>query len=157
MICQRIGLCAAVGLLLQPVALLAGQASAESVTASRDAAVAKAAKAQVDRLAILMTEYNTVSKELAAEQNAKAPDPATVTRLQSNLNALSREIEVAKRTPVPVVSLNPIAPKAAQSTPASVAPATPQSPAREEANAAPASYESWDIFRNFGRKERKAQ
>lgn len=156
MIRRRIGLCAAVGLFLQPVASLAGQASAESVTPSRDAAVAKAAKAQVDRLAILMTEFNAVSKELAEAQSAKSPDPDTLARLQSNLNALSREIESAKRTPVPVVSFTPIAPKAAQSSSASVAPATPQSPAREEASAVPASYESWDIFRNFGRKERKA-
>lgn len=124
---------------------------------AKDAATAQAARAQVDRLTILTTEFNTVSKELATEQAQKKPDPANVARLQSNLAALTKEIDIAKRNPVPAVSMSSPPARPAQTAPASVTKVTEtesQQP-QDEPAAPPVRYEGWDIFQNFGRKGSK--
>jgi hypothetical protein len=124
---------------------------------AKDAATAQAARAQADRLAILTTEFNSVSKELATEQASKKPDPANVARLQSNLAALTKEIELAKRIPVPAVTMSSPPARSAQTAPASVTKVTEteSQPAQDEPAAPPVRYEGWDIFQNFGRKGSK--
>lgn len=119
------------------------------------AAEAHAAKAQVDRLTILTQEYNSNSAELTQELAKKSPDPANVARLKSNLAAIAKEIDSAKRNPVPPLSMNPPAARPAQQVTASAPKvAAPQSdPQDDEGDTPKVVYETWDIFQNFGRKK----
>jgi hypothetical protein len=90
-------------------------------------------------MAILVNERNQIAASIAKAQ--ASGDKAALDRSQADMAAIDREIEHAKNEPVyPVRTASP-APAGAKSVAAKAA-----------SKPASLSYESWDVFKNFGQR-----
>lgn len=106
------------------------------------------AQAHVERLAILTQEKN---KLLAQRQQLEpSGDKPAMARLEADLKGIDREIARAVKEPVYEMKRAPAGPAPSASAPASAV--NPTQPSTPEVIV---SYESWDVFKNFGKKESK--
>jgi hypothetical protein len=106
-----------------------------------------AMKAHVDRLAILTQERNDLLSKL--QKAEKDGDKDALTRTQADLQALDREI--AQVTRGPVYEITRTAPAQSPTASAPLGAVNPAQPPASEV----VTYESWDVFKNFGKKEPK--
>lgn len=105
-----------------------------------------AVRAHVDRMAILVAERNEIMARRV--QIEASGDQAAIARIRADLESIDREIAVANKQPIYPVRFVP--PPAGGAKPVTVA--TAAVPESQPAPSEPTTYESWDVFKNFGRK-----
>jgi len=117
---------------------------------------------QSDRLIILTNEYNETAKNLAIEKTEEKPDQAKIASLERDLTALRKEIKLAQLNPVPATYMNAPAraetdthgkASTAKKVVASASQPQEANPNEDDETPPEKTYESWDIFQNFGRKK----
>jgi hypothetical protein len=104
-------------------------------------AVAVAQQRHVDRLAILATEHQDVTRRLFDAKAKSTPDEAEIRSLETSLEALNIEIAFVQKQPV--YEMRADGPTVARRKP--------------PAPSASLSYDAWDVFKNFGREDAQTQ
>lgn len=104
------------------------------VATAKPAIPAQPSSGHDERLQILNSERETILKKIASA------DPDQRERLNSDLAAINREIDIASKS-------KPLAANTSNKQVSS------QKKSGNSDNQPPRLYESWDIFRNFGQKE----
>jgi hypothetical protein len=100
----------------------------------------------VDRLAILVEEHKEVTRQVLQAEAEKPRDEEKLRGLRVNLDALNKEIAFVRKQPVYEDSGlsgggNVPAKQQARAEP------------KRQASSVPMTYDSWDIFQNFGKAE----
>jgi hypothetical protein len=99
----------------------------------------------IDRLAILVEEHKSITRQLAEAQMAEPPRTDDIRMLQVSLEALNKEIAYVRKQPVYEDKSGMSEGRAAQK-PARQAKAPPAG-----SQAANLRFDGWDVFHNFGR------
>lgn len=118
-------------------------AKAQAVDSVAQAKPVRPSAANNERLAILESERRRIVERLEASKT-----DAEETRHQADLSAIDREIALALKASPATAGASKSTPVARNST---AAPITANQPAVNTSSAS-VSYESWDIFKNFGTK-----
>ena len=118
-------------------------AKAQSVDAVAQAKPVRPSAANNERLAILESERRRIVERLEASKT-----DAEETRHQADLSAIDREISLALKASPATAGASKSTSVARKST---ASPITANEPAVNTSSAS-VSYESWDIFKNFGTK-----
>lgn len=106
------------------------------VQASRDA----------DRLSILVVERVNIARRLISAE--KTNDPANAARAKADLEAIDREIALAKGSPLPRSPSSGVA----QARPVSAVRTAVTRP-RQDAGTGTGEFATWDVFKNFEKKD----